>query len=160
MTLYFYINSLIAVVSAMMVILVRRPVHGLLYFVLSSIALAVSIYLLSAPFLAALEVTVYAGAIMVLFVFAVMVLNLTPDTSSLSIMRRLLGFTPGFVIAGLLLWELVLVMKNSPLASQAVPHSAVELATALWGRYGILVELASFLLLAGMVGAFHLGRKR
>ena len=79
MTAAFYIAALIALVATVMVITRLNAVHALLYLVVSLLAVALCFYTLGAPFVAALEVIIYAGAIMVLFVFVVMILNLGPE---------------------------------------------------------------------------------
>ena len=81
MTIAFYIAAAVAVLSTAMVITRAEAVHALLYLIVSLLAAAVAFFVLGAPFVAALEVIVYAGAIMVLFVFVVMLLNLGPKTA-------------------------------------------------------------------------------
>ena len=72
----FYIVAIVAVIATLMVITNANAVHALLYLVVSLLAVAIIFYILGAPFVAALEVIIYAGAIVVLFVFVVMMLNL------------------------------------------------------------------------------------
>ena len=81
MNMLFYIAACIAVISTLMVIIQLNPVHALLYLVVSLLSIALIFLLLGAHFAAALEVIIYAGAIMVLFVFVVMMLNLGPQSS-------------------------------------------------------------------------------
>jgi NADH-quinone oxidoreductase subunit J len=134
-------------------------VHALLYLIVSLLAVAVVFYVLGAPFVAALEVIVYAGAIMVLFLFVVMMLNL--GKHSVEIERQWL--TPGIwigpvLLASVLLIEVIyLLMRGAPaaLGTGAVEPKAVGIA--LFGPYLIGVELASMLLLAGLIGAYHVG---
>jgi len=80
MIVVFYISAFIAIVATVLAITRRHPVHALLYLIVSLLALAVVFYLMGAPFIAALELIIYAGAIMVLFVFVVMMLNLGEST--------------------------------------------------------------------------------
>ncbi len=136
--------------------------HALLYFIISLLAVAVIFFMLGAPFIAALEVIIYAGAVMVLFIFVVMMLNL--DTATRSLEQR--WMTPrtwvGPAVLGAILLAEVIVMLawggSSRLAGGAVdPH---QVARALYQPYLLGVELASFLLLAGLVGAYHLGARR
>ncbi len=137
-----------------------NAVHALLYLILSLLAIAVAFFTLGAPFVAALEVIVYAGAIIVLFLFVVMMLNLGPRAS-----REMLLWAPGTwigpaVLAIILLGELVYVLAGGaggPTAGKAIDPKQVS--TTLYGPYLLGVELASMLLLAGMVGAYHLGRR-
>ena len=76
MNLVFYISALVAVIATTMVITRLNAVHALLYLIVSLLSVALIFFVLGAPFVAALEVIVYAGAIMVLFVFVIMMLNL------------------------------------------------------------------------------------
>src|SRR5258706_3870783 len=79
MQLTFYIASLVAIVSTLMVITRHNIIHALLYLVVSFLSLAVVFFILGAPFAAALEVIVYAGAIVVLIIFVIMMLNLKDE---------------------------------------------------------------------------------
>jgi NADH-quinone oxidoreductase subunit J len=157
----FYFASGIAVLATLRVISNRNPMHALLYLIISLLAVAMCFFALGAPFAAALEVIVYAGAIMVLFVFVVMMLNLGP--AAIEQERRWL--TPGIwlgpaLLALLLLGELLYVLFGTPsgavLGTQVVEAKAVGIS--LFGPYLLVVELASLLLLAALVAAFHLGR--
>ncbi len=156
----FWVSGIIAVIATVMMITRLNPVHALLYLVVSLLAIAVVFYTVGAPLVAALEVIIYAGAIMVLFVFVVMMLNLGPPTVATE--RAWLGagvWVGPALLAGLLLIEVAYVITR-PAAARA-SAAAVDPKTvgiALYGPYLIGVELASFLLLAGLVGAFHLGR--
>src|SRR5262245_60872142 len=76
----FYIAATVALISTLMVITRLNAIHALLYLIVSLLAVAMIFYTLGAPFAAALEMIIYAGAIMVLFVFAIMLLNLGPRT--------------------------------------------------------------------------------
>jgi len=158
MTTLFYLASAVAVLSTLMVITRTNAVHALLYLVISLLSVALIFFMLGAPFVAALEVIVYAGAIMVLFVFVVMLLNVGPQSaeteSRLFRPRMLVG---PVILAAILLTELIVALGPvaEPAAVQKVSPQAV--GVALFGTYLLGVELAGFLLLAGLVGAFHLG---
>ncbi len=82
MNIVFYISAVVAVLSTLAVITRLNAVHALLYLIVSLLAVAVIFFTLGAPFVAALEVIIYAGAIMVLFVFVMMLLNLGPQTAA------------------------------------------------------------------------------
>ncbi len=162
MTLAFYIAAAVALVSTLMVVSRRNPIHALLYLVVSLLAVAVDMYLLGAPFLAAMEVIIYAGAIMVLFVFAIMILGAGSlrQTEAGELPRvRLRAWLGPSILAAVLGLEVVylLVRGSGGVVAEPVPAEAV--GRALYGPYLIGVELASFLLLAGLIGAFHLGRR-
>jgi NADH-quinone oxidoreductase subunit J len=160
----FCIASTVAVVATGFTVTGRNPVHALLYLIVSLLAVAVLFFLLGAPFAAVLEVIVYAGAIMVLFVFVVMMLNLGDAAAQ---EQKLLGWRvwvgPG-VLCLVLLVELVLLMHDGTLAaggqlnSTGVEVTAKQVGIAMFGPYLLAVELASMLLLGALVAAYHLGR--
>jgi NADH-quinone oxidoreductase subunit J len=159
MTFAFYFAALIALVATAMVITRLNAVHALLYLVVSLLAVAVCFFALGAPFAAALEAIIYAGAIMVLFVFVVMILNLGPEQAVQE--RRWL--TPGNWGGPLLLTALLLVEITLLLTGRETPVGAVDarqVGIALYGPYLLAVELASLLLLGGLVAAYHIGRRR
>lgn len=160
MNTLFYIAAVVAVLATGMVITRLNPVHALLYLIVSLLAVAMIFFLLGAPFAAALEVIIYAGAIMVLFVFVVMMLNL--GAHSIAGQRQWL--TPGMwvgpaALAAVLLIEMLYVLSRAGDAAagpgEVGPHAV---GMALFGPYVLAVELASLMLLAGLVGAYHLAR--
>jgi NADH-quinone oxidoreductase subunit J len=155
-TALFYIAAVVAVVATLMVITRSNLVHALLYLVVSLFAVAVVFYTLGAPFVAALEVIVYAGAIMMLFIFAVMLLNVGADAPLQVPRQAWLG--PAILVA-VLLAEVVygLVLTSPPLAGDEVGPVAVS--EALYGPYVLGVELASMLLLAALIGARHVATR-
>ncbi len=160
MNLLFYIAGAIAVISTFMVIIQFNPVHALLYLIISLLAVAFIFFLLGAPFAAALEVIIYAGAIMVLFVFVVMMLNLGPRTGGEERGRLTARIWPGpLVLSAVLLIELVyiLIEGQQPLLVREIGPREVGLS--LFGPYLLGAELASMLLLSGLIGAYHLGRR-
>jgi len=158
----FCVAAIVAVVSTLLTVTGRNPVHALLYLIVSLLAVALIFFLLGAPFAALLEVIVYAGAIMVLFVFVVMMLNLGDAAEH---ERRLLApriwIGPG-LLAGLLLLEVLVLMSQGMTAggqlTAGVEVTAKQVGIALYGPYLLAVELASMLLLAALVAAYHLGR--
>lgn len=161
MNVMFYIAAIIAVIATIGVITRLNAVHALLYTIVSLLAVALIFFTLGAPLIAALEAIVYAGAIMVLFVFVVMLLNLGPR--AIAEENRLL--TPGVwwgpaILALILLVELVYILfSGGNPASGTVAVEPKQVGIALFGPYLLGVELASLLLLAGLVGAYHLGRR-
>ena len=161
MNALFYTAAAVAVISTILVITRLNPVHALLYLIVSLMSVALIFYLLGAPFAAALEVIVYAGAIMVLFVFVVMMLNRGPQTVGQERGWITTGMWWGpCLLAAVLLAELLYVLftgGDAAVAGRPVETKAV--GTALFGPYLLGVELASLLLLAGLVGAYHLGRR-
>jgi NADH-quinone oxidoreductase subunit J len=157
----FYAAAVVAIIATALAITRKNAVHGLLYLIVSLLAVALIFFVVGAPFVAALEVIIYAGAIMVLFVFVMMLLNLGPQTVEQE--RRWL--TPRTWIGPLVLTVALLVELLHALASRsrATTGSVVDplqIGIELFGRYAIAVELASMLLLAGLIGAYHLGRRQ
>jgi NADH-quinone oxidoreductase subunit J len=153
----FYIASLVALVSSLMVITRTHAIHALLYLVVSLLAIAVILFILGAPFAAALEVIIYAGAIMVLFVFVVMILNLDQSVSQEKHwLRPRIWVVPAFLVL-ILAVELIYIL-TFPVGAKAEMRVVTpkEVGTHLFGPYLLGVELASLLLLAGLVGAYHL----
>lgn len=160
MTYAFYIAAVIAVLATVRVITNTNPVHALLNLIVSLLAVAMIFFTLGAPFAGVLEVIVYAGAIMVLFVFVIMMLNLGDET----VAQEKAWLTPRTWIGPALL-ALVLLgelgyaltgMGSHPAGLTTV--DAKQVGIALYGPYLLAVELASFLLLAALVAAYHLGR--
>lgn len=162
MTLAFYIAAAVALLSTALVITRRDPVHALLYLVVSLLAVAVDMFLLGAPFLAAMEVVIYAGAIMVVFVFALMILGAGGGARSLQTPtpRTLRTWAGPAALAAVLGAAVILLLAQGDGGGDGGEVvGAEEVGQALFGPYFIGVELASFLLLAGLFGAFHLGRR-
>ncbi|MFS8606991.1 MAG: NADH-quinone oxidoreductase subunit J [Gammaproteobacteria bacterium] len=137
-----------------------NAMHALLYLVVSLLAVAGVFFILGAPFAAMLEIIVYAGAIIVLFVFAVMMLNL----GDVSIEQERRWLSPDLwlgpsILSAILLAELVYRLSIGDLgAPPGEPVGAAAVAARLFGPYLLAVELASMLLLAGLVGAYRIGR--
>ena len=163
MTTVFYISGAVAVLATLMVVSRSRAVHALLYLIVSLLAAAVVFYCLGAPLVAALEVIIYAGAIMVLFVFVIMMLNLGRDSARQE--REWLSprtwIGPSALAAVLLAEVIWAAAAGGPGGGMAAgpPIDPADVGKGLFGPYLIAVELASMLLLAGLVGACHLGRR-
>ncbi len=160
MNTLFYIASFVAVLSTVLAISRLNAVHALLYMAVSLMAVALVFLSFGAPFAAALEVLIYAGAIVVLLIFVVMMLNQGPVTlrEERDWLKPGMWVGPG-LLSLVLFGELLVVLARVPLrelSGAAVEPKAVGMA--LFGPYAIGVELASLLLLAGMVAACHLGR--
>jgi NADH-quinone oxidoreductase subunit J len=161
MNVAFYISAAIAVLSTLAAITRREAIHGLVYLVVSLLAAAVAFLVLGAPFAAALEVITYAGAIMVMFLFAVM--TLTPETRASGDHTRThrLSWIAPLLLTVILMGDIVYVVAaGTGSAFSGVEVSPRQVGGALFGAYALVVELASMLLLAGLVGAYHLGRRR
>ena len=158
----FYLSAGVAVAATVLVITNTRAIHALLYLVTSLLAISMCLFSLGAPFVGALEIMVYAGAIMVLFVFVIMMLNLGTDSYLRE--REWLnprGWTGPGILSGLLLLQLLYVLFSEPSSgtvSSGVVVPAKEVGIALFVPYIMAVELAAMMLLAAMVTAFHIGR--
>ena len=160
MTLLFYLAGAIAIIATFAVIVQTNIVHALLYLILSLLAVAVIFYVLGAPFAAVLEAIVYAGAILVLFLFVIMMLNLGQHTRDQEkgwlTVRTFLA--PG-VMSALLLGQLLNVLSQVDQNMAVTRVGVMEVSALLFGPYVLAVELASILLLAGLVSAYHLAKR-
>lgn len=159
MEIAFYTAATVAVLATLGVVTGKNPVHALLSLVVSLLAVAMVFFAIGAPFAGALEMIVYAGAILVLFVFVVMMLNLGAETER----QERAWLAPGSwwypaLLSGVLLaqWLVVLPQATAPLGGETI--SPKDVGIALFGPYLLVVELVSMLLLAAMVAAWHLGR--
>jgi NADH-quinone oxidoreductase subunit J len=153
----FFLFAAIAVIFALVVVLHRNPVVGALSLVASFFALAVMYVLLEAPFLAALQVIVYAGAIMVLFLFVIMLLNLqvAPEPATRPV-QQFLGYTSCAAFGLGLVYYLAkyAVFASGP---EGVFHAdARTIGIRMFEAYVFPFEMVSILLLAAIVGALYL----
>jgi len=160
MLITFYVSALIAVFSTVAAITRMNPIHALLYFILSLLAVGVIFFVLGAPFVAALIVIINAGAIMVLFVFIIMMVNQGKHTiqQEKEWTNFKLWIVPG-LLAMCLFVELLYVLTRSnqeDVGSKIVGPSQVGLV--LFGPYLLAVELVSLIMLVGLLGAHHLAR--
>jgi NADH-quinone oxidoreductase subunit J len=160
-TAVFFIAALITLVTTALAITRANPVHGLLNFVASLLSMAVIFFTLGAPFAAALEVMVYAGAVVVLFLFVVMMLTLDKRAAirEREWMARPVWVLPALFVAvlGGLLARIMFFSPGDDVTPVVIPPQAV--GARLFSVEIGAVELASMLLLAGLIGAFHMGRK-
>jgi NADH-quinone oxidoreductase subunit J len=161
MTALFYLAGIVAVEATLLVITRAHAVHALLYLIVSLLAVAVVFFTLGAPFAAALEVIIYAGAIMVLFVFALMILNLGPEAGRREAqwLSPLTWAGPAGLTAVLLGGLGAVLLGSGPQVLFPPSVGPREVGLALFGPYVLGVELASLILLAGLVAAYHLGRR-
>lgn len=152
----FFFFAAIAVAFALVVVIHRHPVVGALSLVASFFALAVMYVLLEAPFMAALQVIVYAGAIMVLFLFVIMLLNLQhAEEAPTRPVQQFLGYTTSAAFAIGLVYYLIKYAAFDTLPGPF--HSDVRtIGIAMFERYIFPFEAVSILLLAAIVGALFL----
>lgn len=160
----FYVFGTISLVSAFFVIVLRRPIHNVLFMILTMISLAGLFVLLGAEFVAMVQLIVYAGAVMVLFLFVIMLLNL--EASVLPIGTGAFRWWIGIGLALALALVLVPVLRGFVPKATAAAEKAIELTnTQIIGRelfttYLLPFEITSVLLLAAMIGAVILVKKR
>lgn len=161
MDVFFYIAATIAIISTIMAISGRNAIHALLFLILSLLAISVIFYMLDAPFIAALEVIIYAGAIMVLFIFVTMMLNIGLERKMEKRWLNPRMWIVPAILAAILLIDLILALKNMemlPVDKQIVMPKQV--GVSLFSTYLLAVEIAAILLMAGVIGAYHLGSQK
>lgn len=157
----FLILATLSVFSALMVVLSKKPVHSVLYLIFCFFTIGGHYLLLNAQFLFAVHIIVYAGAIMVLFLFTLMFINLNKESEP---HKSNLLKTAATLVAGCLLLVLVSTVTETGGALPAPADDAQigtvsNLGKSLYGDYVLPFEITSILLLAAMVGAVMLGKK-
>ena len=158
----FYIFTSLALLAALSVVLNRQPIYSVLSLLVVMFALASLFVMLGAYFLAAIQVLLYAGAVLVLFLFVMMLLNL--EREELSRMRVFTLRTVGTLAAAFLLFILLRILRSAggepPLSGMPAPSGTVEaIGRALFTTYLLPFELTSFLILAAIIGAVTLGKQ-
>jgi NADH-quinone oxidoreductase subunit J len=162
MDLYiFYGLSVLMIFSSIMVLVSKKGIHSLLYLIFSFFTLAGHYVLLNAQFLAVVHIIVYAGAIMVLFLFTVMLLNLNVASEVPKSMKARIVVV---ITGGLLLVTLICALKGLEIEVTPIIHSTQigtvqVLGKLLYSEYLIPFEIASVLFLSAMVGSVMLGKK-
>jgi NADH-quinone oxidoreductase subunit J len=156
----FLVLGFFAVLSALMVVFTRNPVHSVLYLVLTFFAIAGEYILLNAQFIAVVNIIVYAGAIMVLFLFVIMLLNLNKETEPHKAQWMKFG---AVVTAGLLLMVMVGALKGVGSITQTPYNNNIglieNLGKVLFTQFLLPFEVSAILFLAAMVGAVMLSKK-
>jgi NADH-quinone oxidoreductase subunit J len=155
----FYILGFTMLAATLMCITRRNPVHAVIYLVAGLFALALMFYLLGAPLVAAWEVIVYAGAIMVLFLFIIMMLGLAPQETPVGPGWQ--RWVPLVLLSASLMVCTLLLIFQDPAAGKQIGEfylAPQALGEALFSRYALAVEMVSFQLLFATIGAYLLGR--
>src|SRR5580700_515883 len=158
----FWFLSVLAILSAIMVVVSKNPVHSVLWLIIVFFAISGHYILLNAQFLAIVNLIVYAGAIMVLFLFVIMLMNLNADAEPQK--NKWLKIA-GVIAGGALLLVLVAALKNADLKNQIAQVNNGDiglihnLGIALLNDYVIPFEISSVLFLSAMVGAVVIGKK-
>lgn len=169
LTAIFWIFAVMALGSALLCITRRSPVASALWLVLTMFSLAVLFALLDAQFIAVMQVLVYAGAIMVLFLFVIMLLNLGRGAGQDR--KGVVGLTVGVVLAAILFTQLRFLREAAPPALIRLPDGVMAqmqqhqgivgaVAAPLYNAYLVPFEITSVLLLAAVVGAVVLAKRR
>lgn len=158
MNILFYISGIVAIIAALLVVTRANAMHALAYLIVLFLAISSIFFTLGAPFVAALQIIIYAGAIMVLFVFVIMMLNMgrAAEQQERSWLSGLIWIIPA-VLATVLLVFFVLTLANRDTAQAGAAIAPKTVGISLFTTYLIGVELASMLLLAALVAGFHFG---
>jgi NADH-quinone oxidoreductase subunit J len=157
----FFFLSVLVIFSALMVVFARNPVHSVLYLIVTFFGIAGHYFLLNAQFLAAVHIIVYAGAIMVLFLYVIMMLNLNKEVEPHK--PTWIKFA-AVVSGGLLMVTLVGSLRGAEALTKTTPENlqiglVENLGKTLFGPFLLPFEISSVLFLAAMVGAVMLGKR-
>ncbi len=158
--LLFWILSAVALVSALMVVTSKNPVYSVLWLIVTFFTISGHYILLNAQFLAVVNIIVYAGAIMVLFLFVIMLMNLNKDTEPQK--NKWLKLV-GAVAGGCLLLVLVAALRTTETRMTELATGDIgliqNLGKVLFNDYVVPFEISSVLFLSAMVGAVVMGRR-
>ena len=165
-TLLFWLLAVIALTAAASMIIQRNPVHSALFLIITLLSLAGLFLLLGAHFLAAIQVIVYAGAIMVLFLFVIMLLDIRRTEAAPS--RVKLQKSLGVLLGVIFFLETLLVLRSGVINDLAVAETpppadfgtAMALGRALFASYFLPLQLAAVLLFVALIGAIVLSKRR
>ncbi len=159
-TFLFYLLSIITVASVVAMIFSRHQAHNALLLAVAFTSLGGLFALLQAPFIATVQIIIYAGAIMVLFIFVIMMIDLRQPFPPL---RKKWVFALGALLIVVIFFELIMVIKSFPTASKATNldfgHPA-SLGKLLFSKYLYPFEITSILIVAAMVGSLYLARRK
>jgi NADH-quinone oxidoreductase subunit J len=163
-TFHFYLFGVIALISAVTFVTRKSPVAAALWLVNTMFCLAALYVMMDAQFIGAIQVLVYAGAIMVVFLFVVMLLNLGKPSDVTDMVTGKTKLAAG-IVGVLLLAEVFVLWKDEPMppparAEQLEPGVISEVAAPLFREYLLAFEITSVLLLAAIVGAVVLAKRR
>ncbi|ALC15064.1 NADH dehydrogenase subunit J [Desulfuromonas soudanensis] len=163
-TLFFYLVALVAVVSGILVVKAKNPVNSAISLVMTFVCLATFYVMLNAPFMAAIQIMVYAGAIIVLIIFVIMLLNLGTDVQ----IRTSHSVAGGVVASALVLLQVLYLLGRGQVAGvqgkidaavvESVGHTEL-IGTALFTEFLLPFEITSILLLVAIIGAVVLTKR-
>jgi NADH-quinone oxidoreductase subunit J len=166
--LYFWFLAAVTVIASLLVVGQRNPMYSVLLLIVSFAGLSGLYVLLSAPFVAVIQIIIYAGAIMVLFLFVVMLLNVPTEDPPTGWHARFFGGAGprrfGAVLSVALVVELAWALRrlqgeSRPDGSSVGPSSVFDIGVRLYRDYGFAFEATSVLILVAMVGAIILARR-
>ncbi|QCI16423.1 NADH-quinone oxidoreductase subunit J [Buchnera aphidicola (Aphis craccivora)] len=162
MNFVFYICACIAIISTFLVIIQKNAIYSLLYLIISILSISGIFFTIGAFFAGALEVIIYAGAIIVLFVFVIMMLNLgkKDDMQEKKYLHPIFWITPSFLTLVLFLSMTYVIFFLQEKKIEFFLMNTKIIGISLFGPYLLLVELASFLLLSALVVVFHIGTEK
>lgn len=161
----FIIAAIVALLGAMFTVTAHSAVHALMYLVITMMAIALIFFLIGSSFAAALQIIVYAGAIMVLFVFVTMMLH--QGEKSLEQERQLYRFSAAkgaLLLCGVLLAETLYILSQATIPESKATElmqtiTVKQLGSLLYGDYKLLVVIATLLLLSALVSAIHIATR-
>ncbi|MEO8794110.1 MAG: NADH-quinone oxidoreductase subunit J [Daejeonella sp.] len=157
----FYLIAFLSIFFSLMVILSKNPIHSVLYLIITFFTFTIHYILLNAQFLAIVNFIVYMGAIMVLFLFLIMLLNLNKDTEPMkSNLLKIAGVVAGMSLLITLVGSLKSLQVSDPVILQNANLGLVKnLGKVLFSEFLLPFEVSSILLLVAMVGAVLLAKK-
>lgn len=164
--LFFYAFAAVAVVATLLVIAQPNPIHSVLLLIVSFMALAGLYVMLDAPFVAVIQLIIYAGAIMVLFLFVVMLLNVSHENHAAgppveeSSGARAFGTLLAIVMAIELVWALTSMRAGAAVPAEEGAWSVAEIGRVLFRQYAFAFEATSILILVAMIGAIALAGRQ
>lgn len=154
----FYVFGAVLLISSMMVTLTRRSVHAVLWLILAFVATAGLWILIEAEFLGLILVIVYVGAVMTLFLFVVMMLDLQEENISQHRYTAWISFAALFLVMSGILLTLLVAPNLVNVTAQAVSSTSnlTQIGLALFGQEALTIELAAAILLVAIIGAIYL----
>ncbi|MEH6305016.1 NADH-quinone oxidoreductase subunit J [Olivibacter sp. CPCC 100613] len=157
----FYFVAFLSIFFSLMVIITKNPVHSVLYLVITFFTFTVHYILLNAQFLAVVNFIVYMGAIMVLFLFVLMLLNLNKETEPMkSVLVKVMGAVAGMCLLVTIAGSIRVIEVSNPLVLKSPDIGLVSnLGKVLFSEFLLPFEISSLLLLTAMVGAVLLAKK-
>ena len=162
-TFFFYFLSALTVLSGVLVITRKNPVHSALALIMALLGQAGLYLMLYAPFVAGVQVILYAGGIMVLFLFVIMLVNIERSQKEEQFNQQwIVGIAAALALGGLFVWVFARSTALFPDRAISMPEQSntQQVALLLYGNYMFAFEIASLLLLVAIIGAVVMAKKR